>query len=35
MGVPADAWLDAIRLYVLAVPLFLLASLWEFLSPWR
>ena len=35
MGVPADAWLDAMRLYVLVVPLFLLASLWEFLSPWR
>lgn len=35
MGIPKTAWLDAVRIYLLIVPLFFLASLWEFLSGWR
>jgi hypothetical protein len=34
-GIPAEALRDTFRIYVLAVPLFFLASLWEFLSPWN
>lgn len=34
-GIPKAAWLDAVRIYLLIVPLFFLASLWEFLSRWR
>ena len=32
LGVPREAWRDAARIYVLAVPLFFLASLFEFLA---
>jgi hypothetical protein len=32
---PTEALRDVGRLYVLAAPLFFLASLWEFLSPWN
>jgi len=32
---PREAVLDMLRIYALAAPLFLLASLWEFLSPWN
>ncbi len=35
LGVPREAVRDALRIYALVVPLFLLASLWEFLSPWN
>jgi hypothetical protein len=31
-GIPKEAIRDALRIYVLAVPLFLVASLWEFLA---
>lgn len=34
-GFPRGALRDTIRIYVVAVPLFLMASVWEFLSPWR
>jgi hypothetical protein len=32
---PREALLDMLRIYALATPLFLVASLWEFLSPWN
>ncbi len=32
---PKEALRDVGRIYVLVIPLFLLASLWEFLSPWN
>jgi hypothetical protein len=32
-GIPIEALRDAARIYVLIVPLFLIASLWEFLFP--
>ena len=32
---PKEALLDIGRIYALVVPLFLLASLWEFLGPWN
>jgi uncharacterized membrane protein SpoIIM required for sporulation len=32
---PKEAFRDMGRIYVLVVPLFLMASLWEFLSPWN
>lgn len=32
---PKEAVRDLLRTYVLVVPLFLVASLWEFLSPWN
>jgi uncharacterized membrane protein SpoIIM required for sporulation len=35
LGLPREAILDVFRIYVLVVPLFLSASLWEFLSPWN
>jgi len=35
LGLPEEALLDVVRLYALALPIFLVASLWEFLSPWR
>lgn len=35
LGLPKEAVLDAARIYVLVVPLFLIASLWEFLSTWN
>ena len=35
MGIPREAIWDAARVYVFVVPLFLVASLWEFLSPWN
>jgi hypothetical protein len=34
-GYPIEAVLDVARVYALVVPLFLIASLWEFLSPWN
>jgi hypothetical protein len=34
LGFPREPILDALVLYVLVVPLFLIASLWEFCSPW-
>jgi hypothetical protein len=34
LGYPTEALLDVARVYALIVPLFLIASLWEFLSPW-
>jgi len=33
LGVPKEAVMDALRVYALIVPLFLVASLWEFLAP--
>lgn len=35
LGLPKEAILDVLRIYLLVVPLFLIASLWEFLSPWN
>lgn len=32
---PKEAVLDVGRIYVLVIPLFLIASLWEFTSPWN
>ena len=32
---PKEALLDVGRIYSLVIPLFLIASLWEFLSPWN
>ena len=32
---PGEAVRDVARIYALAIPLFLAASLWEFLSPWN
>jgi hypothetical protein len=32
---PKEALLDVGRIYLLVIPLFLVASLWEFLSPWN
>jgi hypothetical protein len=32
---PKEALWDAGRIYLLVIPLFLIASLWEFLSPWN
>lgn len=34
-GLPKEAIYDVLRIYSLVVPLFLTASLWEFLSPWN
>ncbi len=31
LGLPREALLDVLRVYLLVVPLFLIASLWEFL----
>jgi hypothetical protein len=35
LGLPADVVRAVLRIYVLVVPLLLIASLWEFLNPWR
>ncbi len=35
MGYPVEALKDVVRVYTLVVPLFLVASLWEFLSTWN
>lgn len=35
MGYPVEALKDVVRVYILIVPLFLIASLWEFLSAWN
>jgi Stage II sporulation protein M len=35
LGYPVEALKDVGRVYALVVPLFLIASLWEFLSPWN
>ena len=35
LGLPKEALRDVLRIYLLVVPLFLIASLWEFLSPWN
>lgn len=35
LGLPVEAFRDLGRIFVVVVPIFLLASLWEFLSPWR
>jgi uncharacterized membrane protein SpoIIM required for sporulation len=32
---PKEALRDVARIYFIAIPLFLVASLWEFLSPWN
>ena len=32
---PREALLDVARIYALVAPLLLIASLWEFLSPWN
>ena len=32
---PEEALRDVARIYLLVIPLFLIASLWEFLSPWN
>lgn len=32
LGIPSEAIIDALRIYLIAVPLFLIASLWEFLA---
>lgn len=34
-GYPKEAIWDVIRVYKLIIPLFLIASLWEFLCPWN
>jgi hypothetical protein len=34
-GYPKEAIWDVIRVYQLIIPLFLIASLWEFLCPWN
>ncbi len=34
IGYPVEALKDVARVYVLVVPLILIASLWEFLSTW-
>lgn len=34
-GYPVEALKDVVRVYALIVPLFLIASLWEFLSAWN
>lgn len=34
-GIPIEALRDTLRIYVLVVPLFFVASLWEFLSSWN
>ncbi len=34
-GYPKQALMDVARVYILIPPLFLIASLWEFLSPWN
>jgi hypothetical protein len=33
--IPKEALLDTLRIYTLVIPVFLIASLWEFLSPWN
>lgn len=35
LGLPKEALRDVLRIYLLVVPLFFVASLWEFLSPLR
>jgi uncharacterized membrane protein SpoIIM required for sporulation len=35
LGYPVQALRDLLWIYLLVVPLFLVASLWEFLSPWN
>jgi uncharacterized membrane protein SpoIIM required for sporulation len=35
LGIPKEALRDLLRIYALAIPIFLFASLWEFLSPWN
>lgn len=35
LGYPLEALRDVARVYILIVPLFFIASLWEFLSPWN
>jgi hypothetical protein len=35
MGYPVEAVKDVARVYALVVPLFFIASLWEFMSPWN
>jgi len=35
LGYPLEALRDTARVYVLIVPLFFIASLWEFLIPWN
>ena len=32
---PKEALRDVARIYAIVIPLFLVASLWEFLSPWN
>ena len=32
LGLPKEALRDVLRIYLLVVPLFLIASLWEFLA---
>jgi len=34
LGLPKEAVQDVLQIYLLVVPLFLIASLWEFWSPW-
>ena len=35
LSIPVEAFRDLGWIYILVVPIFLVASLWEFLSPWR
>jgi hypothetical protein len=35
LGYPVEALCDVARVYILIVPLFCIASLWEFLIPWN
>lgn len=35
LWLPREAARDALRIWLVALPLFVLASFWEFLSPWR
>jgi hypothetical protein len=32
-GLPKEALRDALRIYLIVIPIFLIASLWEYLSP--
>jgi hypothetical protein len=34
LGIPMEAVRDVLRIYILVIPILLIASLWEFLSPW-
>ena len=35
LGMSVESLQDLLKIYTLVIPIFLLASLWEFMSPWR